>query len=239
MQLFRYVPGSSLLHKCATAAKLLAFLAVSIGIAVGSFWTLAFAVLIIAGAFGIAGLRVEEVLKRSWFILLLSGFTLGSRWVNSGFVTETWLYPARLLTLYFGAVVLAGASRLEELPALLARFLRPISASFGARVGLMTRVAFSAVPYFSAVSRESAAAAGARGLHFRKRPVRYLSFVGKGAMRRLAERSYELSIALRARGYTEDSAARWTPPAGFRRREAIILLVGLGVLAVAITERLW
>jgi biotin transport system permease protein len=238
--------GNSILHRLDVRFKLMFFVLISLSSLKANIFSLSLLTIVLAAALIHAGLAVKSALKdlRYIFLLLLFVFIARSFSVPGSPVIEIKTIAVTREGLYQGAVVcwrlviviMIGVSfvlttRPSEIKAAVQWMLRPFPWIPEKKVAFMMSLTVRFIPIIFDQAKEIQAAQRARGVENRKNPVYRLKMLGIPLMRRTFERADRISLAMTARGYSENR----TDPrlsCGTRDWMALIGVVGLCLIII-------
>lgn len=227
--IFRYIPGSSVIHRFDPRLKLPVFAFVCYALLRGSPPGLLFILALLGASILAAGIPLKTLAVDFFRFLPLVGLLFaGVLFSGDGGLQPG---PAGIAATRFALLILAGntlvqTTCLESLKAAVAWFLKPVPLVNGGRIASMLGLTLGLLPRFFTELEESKDALKNRGLSPGRRPLRWTVFLIRPVLIRLFLRTEETVEAMESRCYTDTKVF---PPMNIRPMDWIIF--GIAVSA--------
>ncbi|TCL73190.1 biotin transport system permease protein [Hydrogenispora ethanolica] len=216
LNLFRFTPGDSALHRMDPRFKLAGLILISLTAGLADGWSgVALVTLFLAWTFRRSRLPRTTLLRELRRFVWLFAFILAARsfghpegeagfwgFSRAGFAAGL-LFDWRLMAVLAAALLLAATTPLTELRNGLLWFLHPLPWLPAARIGTMFSLTFALVPLLFEQAEAVREAQIARSIESVKNPLRRLTSLAWPVLRETFLRADELILAMEARCYTE------------------------------------
>lgn len=216
LNIFRYYPQNSSLHRMDARIKLISTLlfSITIGLTKETVFLVSFAVLLMI-ALSASRLPVAKILIEIRYFLFLiiviigiHGLSIpGTPWILSGFTQEGvysgFWFAWRLLLIVLTSIILTGTTNLSSLQYAIQWLLKPLPWIPAARIGTLFNLTFLLIPLIFEQASQLLEAQQARCISGRHNPVRRIIFLTYPLLLQTLLRANEIVFAMESRCYSE------------------------------------
>ncbi|MFO7751991.1 MAG: energy-coupling factor transporter transmembrane component T [Desulfobacteraceae bacterium] len=217
---FMYLSGNSHFHRLDPRYKLIILALVSISVLKAGYISLCVTSLLLIWGIKKTGINIPNAIKhlKLFFILLLFIFTaravsdesgtllfrLFQTEVTTGGLSEGGLTAWRFFTVMIAGMIFSRSTKPSEVKSAARWFLKPVPFVPENRAAVMIGLAIRFLPLILNQAQELSLARKARGGDFRKNPVKRMSELSIGLVKKSFRSADHAALAMESRGFTED-----------------------------------
>jgi len=197
---FHYRQGASILHRLTPEIKILFMVLISVFITFLGPWGLLGVLLFLSGALALGGAPVVRGFRGRWGFLFFLGAIFILSWLN-GPLNAALLLTSRLALLLITANIFTSSTSPGDMAGGVKTLLSPLPGEAGEKLGAHLRLFFILLPLVFDEAEEVSLAQRARGVTFRRRPLRRMVLFSTTFLIGVFSSAQALSEALDSRGW--------------------------------------